>query len=160
MAPAPDAVVLGPREDQLEIALGAEHAWNRRKEARPAGAAVILHRRREERQAAAGADEDAWALLAVERARACALGPFLAQDVVLRGVEPLTPLLARQPQGLGRQRDVSVRGEQRLPVALQGLHALHVRRRLGGRPALPSREQRNGRQTLQQIAPGHIGLLG
>src|SRR5262245_60298498 len=119
MAPAADAVVLGPREDQLEIALGAEHARDRGEEARPAGAAVVLHRRSEERQAAAGADEDAGAFLAVERARACALGPFLAQDVVLRGVEPFAPPLARQPQRLGRQRYVSVRGEQRLPVALQ-----------------------------------------
>jgi hypothetical protein len=43
VAAAADAVVFGAREDQLVISAGAKHAWNRRKKARPACAALIFH---------------------------------------------------------------------------------------------------------------------
>src|SRR5215510_11476172 len=100
MALAADAVVLGPRKDQLEITLGDQYARDRGEEARPAGATVVLHRRGEERQAAAGADEDAGALLAIERARAAALGPSRPRPAFRRPGSPFPPLSPGKPQGL------------------------------------------------------------
>ena len=157
VAAAADAVVLGARIDQLEVALGAERAGNQREKARPAGAALVLHRRGEERQAAADADEHAGTLLAIQRARARALGPFIAEHVVLLRGKDLPPLVVRALERLGRERHVRALSEQHLPVALQRFDAFHVGR--GG-----AREKRRGEQGrsgeyLQQRAAVHRQLL-
>src|SRR5688572_28734543 len=73
MAAAARTVILGAREHDLVVRLGRERARNRGEKTRPSGAAVELHRRGEQRQAATRADEHAFALLAIERARSCAL---------------------------------------------------------------------------------------
>src|SRR3954470_12599122 len=73
VAAAAGAVVLGARVNQEIVLLLLEGSRNRGEEARPAGAGVELHLGREHRQVAAAADEDARALLVVQRARAGAL---------------------------------------------------------------------------------------
>src|SRR2546428_13129146 len=89
---AADAVVLGARVDQEEVLLHLEGARDAGEEARPAGARLVLHFRGEERQAAAGADEHPGAFFLVERARAGALGAFLAQHAEAFGGEGVWPL--------------------------------------------------------------------
>ena len=70
VAAAARAVVLGARNEHLEVGLGRHARPDGGVEARPAGAALELRLRREQRQVAAGADEAALALLVVERADA------------------------------------------------------------------------------------------
>src|SRR5450755_2281727 len=66
VAAAAHAVVLGARDDHLDVGLGDDRARQRGVEARPAGAALELGLRGEERKVAAGADEAAVAMLGVE----------------------------------------------------------------------------------------------
>src|SRR5215813_6568798 len=63
VAAATRAVILGAREHQLEVGLRAEPSRDRRIEARPSGAALVLGFAQEERQIAPRAGEVALALL-------------------------------------------------------------------------------------------------
>src|SRR5688572_13119532 len=65
VAAATGAVILGARQDELEIRGGAEYSGNGREKARPACAALVFHRGREQRQITAGAGKNAGALLVV-----------------------------------------------------------------------------------------------
>src|SRR5688500_7382508 len=90
---AADAVVFDPLHEELAVGLGAEAAGDEVVEARPSGAALVLGLGLEERQRAAGAHVRAGALLAVERARARALGALLAQYRERLGREAFPPLV-------------------------------------------------------------------
>src|SRR2546428_6515235 len=94
---AADAVVLGARVDQEEVLLRLEGPRDAGEEARPAGARLVLHFRGEQGQAAAGAGEHAGAFLLVERARAAALGAFLAQHPERVGGPAAAAPVLRQP---------------------------------------------------------------
>src|SRR5512134_389134 len=100
MAPAALAVVLDARQEQVVVGLGLEHTRYRREEARPAGPALVLHRRGEERQVTARAGKHALALFAIERARARALGVFLAQHLEGGRRKALAPFVLREFQRL------------------------------------------------------------
>src|SRR5450631_1621177 len=91
------AVVFGARQDQLEVGLGLEASRDEREEARPARAALELRVGGEQREVAAGADERALAMLAVQRARARPLGRLAPQHRVLLRREALLPLLVGEP---------------------------------------------------------------
>ena len=86
MSGTADAVIFGARQDQLVISPGTEHAWNRREETRPAGAALVFHCRGKERQSASRTNEYTRTILAVQRAGAGTFGPLFAQDLKLRGI--------------------------------------------------------------------------
>src|SRR5690606_9411961 len=111
VAAAAGAMVLGARQDQLEVAPGFDRALDGLEEARPAGAAVELGARLEQGSAAAGTDERALAVLVVEFARKRRLGSFPAQHAPGVLAEPRLPL------GLARgQRRLVVHGACLLPV--------------------------------------------
>src|SRR5262249_48936228 len=92
---AAHTVVLRARPDQFKISPGGERARNRRKEARPARAAIKLHRRGEERQTATCTDEHPRPLLVIEWAGEGALGAFPTQHIKLWRREELFPLRFR-----------------------------------------------------------------
>ena len=92
MAAAAAAMDLGAYHEQGPVGPGAHRVGKRPGEARPAGAAVELGGRAVHREIAAGAQEGAAAMLAVERAGARPLGMRLAQHRILGGIEALAPL--------------------------------------------------------------------
>src|SRR5450755_3729228 len=79
MPAAARAVILGPRQDKLEVLLGREMTRNAGKKARPAGAAIELHLRGKQRQRTTCADEHPRPLFVVERTRERPFGALLAQ---------------------------------------------------------------------------------
>src|SRR4051812_19070313 len=79
MAAALRAMHLHPAHEQAVVLGGRDAAFERREEARPAGAALELFAAAKERRAAGGAGESARALLPIERARSRAFGAVLAQ---------------------------------------------------------------------------------
>src|ERR1700716_2864796 len=83
MAAAAAAVNFGPQHPEGPVFGLADGVLERLVKARPAGAALEFRLRGEQRQVAAGAGEDALAMLLEQRARSRALGAFLAQDVIL-----------------------------------------------------------------------------
>src|ERR1700752_3000585 len=83
MAAAAAAMHLDPRHAVGGFFGAAERVVERLPEAGPAGAAVELGVGGEQRQVAAGAGEDALAMLLEQRARPRPLGAVLAQDIVL-----------------------------------------------------------------------------
>src|SRR5260370_12189854 len=83
MAAAAAAVNFGPQHPKSTVFGLADGVLERLIKTRPAGAALEFRFRGEQRQIAAGAGEDALAMLLEQRARTGALGPFLAQDFVL-----------------------------------------------------------------------------
>src|SRR3546814_17648053 len=91
MAAAAAAMHLGARIAEVAVGRGADRAFERRPEARPAGAAVELGLARIERQRAAGADEGAGALFLVERAGDGAFGRRFAQYAILERRQPFFP---------------------------------------------------------------------
>src|ERR1700726_4588680 len=96
MAAAAAAMHLGAGHEKAAVGVGLDHLFERRREARPAGAAVELRAGVEQGLAAAGAVVDPGAVLLVERARAGALGAVLAQHPVLLGRQAFAPLLVAQ----------------------------------------------------------------
>src|SRR4051812_23478635 len=92
MAAATAAVDLGARHAEGAILRLAHRVVERLPEARPAGAALELGVGGKQRQVAAGAGEDALAMLLQQRAGARPLGAVLAQDVVLHRRELRAPL--------------------------------------------------------------------
>src|SRR3954454_969173 len=91
MAATAAAMHLGPRHAEGAVLGLAERVFQRLIEARPAGAAFEFGVGRKQRQVAAGAGEDALAMLLEQRARARPLGAFLAQDLILLRRELGTP---------------------------------------------------------------------
>src|ERR1700730_5197064 len=86
MAAAAAAVNFGPQHPKGAVFGLADGVLERLIETRTAGAAFEFGLRREQRQVAAGAGEDALAVLFQERARARPLGTLLAEDfILLRG---------------------------------------------------------------------------
>src|SRR5262249_14129085 len=83
VAAAAAAMHFGAGHAEGAVLGGADRILQRLVEARPASAALELGVGGEQRQVAAGAGENALAMLLQERARAGALGTLLAQDLVL-----------------------------------------------------------------------------
>src|SRR5882724_3650751 len=83
MAAAAAAVNFGAQHAEGAVLGLADGIVDRLIETRPAGPALEFRLRGEQWQVAAGAGEDALAVLFQKRARARALGAFLAQDVIL-----------------------------------------------------------------------------
>src|SRR3982074_94700 len=83
MAAAAAAVNFSPQHPKGAVLGLADGIVERLIKTRPAGAALELRRRGEQRQVAAGAGEDALAMLLEQRARTRALGALLAQDFIL-----------------------------------------------------------------------------
>ncbi len=148
------AVVLGARIDQEVILLRLERARDAGEEARPAGSGLVLHGRSEQGQPAAQAGEHAGALLVVERARAGALGAFVAQHLVGLGRQALLPLLLGELERLARRGHAQPGGQQRLPVLLQLLDGLHAGRRRR------ERAERRRRKCHKKSASFHAVLIG
>src|SRR5205807_10529557 len=92
MATAAAAVYFGAQHAEHPIFGLAEGVIERLIEARPAGAALELGLRGEQRQVAAGAGEDALAMLVEERARTRPFGALLAQDIILLRRQLRAPL--------------------------------------------------------------------
>src|SRR6476659_9365311 len=92
MAAALGARHLGADHAVAGVARGLDRLVLGRPERGPAGAALVLGVGIEQRLAAAGAAEDALALLVVQRAGERTLGAVLAQHMVLQGVELLLPV--------------------------------------------------------------------
>ena len=83
MAAAAAAMNFGAQHAEGAVLGLADGVFERLVEARPAGAALEFGLGGEQRQVAAGAGEDALAVLLQQRARARALGALLAQDFIL-----------------------------------------------------------------------------
>src|SRR2546430_5780145 len=83
MAAAAAAMHLGGGHAEGAVLGLAERIFQRLIEARPAGAAFEFGVGRKQRQVAAGAGEDALAMLLQERARSRPFGAVLTQDIVL-----------------------------------------------------------------------------
>src|SRR4051794_13038176 len=95
MAAAAPAMHLGPEHAKGAILGLADIALDRLVEARPARAALEFGVGGEQRQVAAGAGEDALAVLLEQRAGARPLGALLAQDLILLRGELGTPFGVR-----------------------------------------------------------------
>src|SRR5467141_4794409 len=83
MAAAAAAVNFGPQHPKGAVFGPADGIVERLIKTRPAGAALEFRLRGEQRQVAAGAGEDALAMLLEQRARSRTLGALLAQDLIL-----------------------------------------------------------------------------
>src|SRR5258708_32991757 len=83
MAAAAAAVNFGERHTEGAVFGLADRVLERLVKTWPAGAAFEFRLRGEQRQVAAGAGEDALAMLFEQRARARALGALLTQDLIL-----------------------------------------------------------------------------
>src|SRR6202043_1978031 len=77
------AMNFGPQHPEGAVFGLADGIFKRLPKTRPAGAALIFRFRGEQRQIAAGAGEDALAMLLEQRAAPRAFGAFLAQDFIL-----------------------------------------------------------------------------
>src|SRR5579859_126718 len=92
MTAAAPAMHLGPRHAESAVLGGADRVVQRLVEARPTRAALELGVGRKQRQVAAGAGEDAFAVLLQKRARARPLRALIAQDFILLRRELRAPL--------------------------------------------------------------------
>src|SRR6266852_3469205 len=92
MAATAAAMHLGPRHAVGAVLCLAEPIFQRLVEARPAGAAFEFGVGRKQRQVAAGAGEDALAMLLQQRARSRPFSAVLAQDLVLLRRQLRAPL--------------------------------------------------------------------
>src|ERR1700733_6143169 len=138
MAAAAAAVNFGAQHPQGPVLGLADGVLERLIEARPAGAALIFCLRGEQRQVAAGAGEDALAVLLEQRARSGTFGAFLAQDGIL------------------------LRGQLRPPLRV-GLFNLEFLRRLhrgNPQPAERSQSKQAGDRGEQDTSVNHVGLRG
>src|ERR1700716_2607116 len=138
MAAAAPAVDFGSQHAEGPVFGLADGVLERLVKARPAGAALEFRLRGEQRQVAAGAGEDALAMLLEQRARTRALGALLAQNLILlrrqlrapfriglfdfeflRGVRRRRP----QPPEGGKPKQTGDGGEQDTAVNHDGLRA-------------------------------------
>src|SRR3984893_16371218 len=141
MAAAAAAVDFGPQHPKGAVFGLADGVVERLIKTRPAGAALEFRLRGEQRQVAAGAGEDALAMLLEQRARPRALGALLAQDLILLRGELCAPLrvglfdleflrgLGRrgaQPAERGKAEQTCDRGEQDTAVKHDGLRARRI----------------------------------
>src|ERR1700722_19518701 len=92
MAAAAAAVNFSAQHPEGAVFGLADGVVERLVKTRPAGAAFELGLRGEQRQVAAGAGEDALAMLLEQRARSRTLGALLAQDLVLLRRQLCAPL--------------------------------------------------------------------
>src|SRR6267143_1020886 len=136
MAAAAAAVDFGSQHPEGAVFGLADGVLERLIKTRPAGAALEFRLRGEQRQVAAGAGEDALAMLLEQRARSRTLGALLAQDVIL------------------------LRRQLRAPFRI-GLFDLEFLRGVRGRSSQPA-EGRKAKQTRdrreQDTAVDHDGL--
>ncbi len=138
MAAATAAVNFGAQHSEGSVLGLADGVFERLVETRPAGAAFEFRLRREQRQVAAGAGEDALAMLLEQRARARALGALLTQDLILLrrqlrapfriglfDLEFLAGVCRRSPQPAegGKAKKTGDRREQNTAVDHDGLRA-------------------------------------
>src|SRR3981081_4055455 len=140
MAAAGAEVNFGPQHPEGPVFGLADGVLERLVKARPAGAALEFRLRGEQRQVAAGAGEDALAMLLEQRARTRALGALLAQNLILlrrqlrapfriglfdfeflRGVRRRRP----QPPEGGKPKQTGDGGEQDTAVNHDGLRRSH-----------------------------------
>src|ERR1700689_98316 len=136
MAAAAPAMNFGPQHPEGAVLGLADRVVERLIEPRPAGAALEFGLRGEQRQVAAGAGEDALAVLLQKRARTRAFGAFLAQDLIL------------------------LRGELRAPfgVGLFDLEFLGGLRRRCAQPAEGGQPEQAGDSGEQDTAVDHWGV--
>src|SRR5439155_13819715 len=154
------AVVLCARPDQFEISPGGERIGNRRKEARPARAAIKLHRRGEERQTATSTDEHPRSLLVIEWAGEGALGAFPTQHIKLRRCEDLLPLRFRVFEWLAGEHYVCTFRQILFPGLLQFFRAHCHSRLLCSAPRPRQRDDKGrDRQIFEQCAPLHAASI-
>src|ERR1700694_2595498 len=138
MAAATAAVNFGPQHPKGPVLGLADGVLERLIKTRPAGTALEFRLRREQRQIAAGAGENALAMLLEQRARTGTLGTFLAQDFILLRRQLRAPLrvglfdlellcgLCRgssQPAEGGKAKQTGDRCEQDTAVNHDGLRA-------------------------------------
>src|SRR5260370_1147356 len=141
MAAAAAAVNFGPQHPKSTVFGLADGVLERLIKTRPAGAALVFGLRGEQRQIAAGAGEDALAMLLEQRARTGALGAFLAQDFVLLRRQLRAPLRvglfdlellrgvcrgSAQPTEGGEAKQTGDRCEQDTAVNHDGLRAKRI----------------------------------
>src|SRR5882762_634277 len=136
MAAAAAAMNFGPQHPQGPVFGLADGVVERLIKARPAGSALEFRLRREQRQVAAGAGEDALAMLLEQRARSRTLGALLAQDVIL----------------LRRQLRAPFR------IGLFDLELLRGVRGRGSQPAESRKAKQTGDRREQDTAVDHGGL--
>src|SRR6266481_8266209 len=136
MAAAAAAMNFGPQHPQGPVFGLADRVLERLIKTRPAGAALEFRLRSEQRQVAAGAGEDALAMLPEQRARSRTLGALLAQDVLL----------------LRRQLRAPFR------IGLFDLELLRGVRGRGSQPAEGRKAKQTGDRREQDTAVDHDGL--
>src|SRR4030081_1156096 len=138
MAAAAAAVNFGPQHPEGAVFGLADCVLERLIKARPAGTAFEFGFRGDQRQFAAGAGEDALAMLPEQRARTGTLGPFLAQDLILLRRQLRAPFRvgfldleflrgvcrrSSQPTEGGKAEQTGDRGRQDTAVNHDGLRA-------------------------------------
>src|SRR6267143_1770769 len=136
MAAAAAAVDFGSQHPEGAVFGLADGVLERLIKTRPAGAALEFRLRGEQRQVAAGAGEDALAMLLEQRARSRTLGALLAQDVIL----------------LRRQLRAPFR------IGLFDLELLRGVRGRGSQPAESRKAKQTGDRREQDTAVDHGGL--
>src|ERR1700731_392665 len=104
VAAAAAAMNFGSRHEEAAVGLGFDRPVERRRKARPAGAAVELGVRRKHRLTATGAVIDPGVILLIEGARSGTFGAVLPQHPVLRRgqLAPPLPLAKRNRKGFPR----------------------------------------------------------
>src|SRR3981081_4481572 len=138
MAAAAAAVNFGSQHPKGAVFGLADGVLERLIETRPAGAALEFRLRGKQRQVAAGASEDALAMLLEQRARSRPLGALLAQNLIL------------------------LRRQLRAPLRI-GLFDLEFLRGVGGgtsQPAKGGKAKQAGERCEQNTAVEHDGLRG
>src|SRR3981189_3742077 len=136
MAAAAAAVNFGPQHPKGAVFGLADGVVERLIKARPAGSALEFRLRREQRQVAAGAGEDALAMLLEQRARSRTPNALLAQDVIL----------------LRRQLRAPFR------IGLFDLELLRGVRGGGSQPGECRKAKQTGDRREQDTAVDHVGL--
>src|SRR6266446_3348188 len=108
------AMHFGTGHEKTAVGLRLDCLLNRRREARPAGAAVEFGVRGKQRLAATGAAVDALAILLVERARSRAFGAVVAQHSTCRRRKLAPPLFFahRDRKFLGRRMSSAAEAAQ------------------------------------------------
>ena len=90
-------MIFRPRREEQQVLLGTYVRLVHAEETRPAGARIELPIGAEQLKLASGANESSAPALVVERARAGALGGFLAQHAERHRFKSLTPLRLGEP---------------------------------------------------------------
>jgi hypothetical protein len=88
-----DAVILGPRQDQLEVTLGTHRTVDGLREAGPSGPALVLVFALEQREMAGSADEGTLPLFLVQGAGTGRFGVFLEKDKITFAGKQFPPII-------------------------------------------------------------------